>query len=143
MISFTFRFLSLYIFCSFVTNAIAKEGIPSKIEFDSIMINAVKQMNAQMAGQKTDEYTIFKFITYDKNPPMITYFLSSNPSSVPNMNKFDKSQTDAMAKFNILKTCASPFRVFMKPYGLKVSHIFENGHTGLVLFKLTVSHSDC
>jgi hypothetical protein len=143
MINIVINFFGFFIIISFVSNTIAQDRIPTKAEFDSLMTNAAMQMNAQMGGQKIDEFTNFKFITYDKIPPLFTYFYSSNPFSMPNINKLDKNQTEAMAKYHISKTCASPFRVFMKPYGLKVAHRFENGHTGLTLFKLTVSHSDC
>lgn len=143
MINIVLNFIGFFIITSLTSNAIANDKIPTKAEFDSLMTNAAKQFNEQMGGQKIDEFTNFKLITYDKNPPLFTYFYSSNPFSMPNINKLDKSQTEAMTKYHIQKTCASPFRVFMKPYGLKVAHRFENGHTGLTLFKLTVSHSDC
>ena len=104
----------------------AEDKIPSKSEFDAIMQNAVKQMNAQMAGVKIDEFTNLKFVTYDLNPPLFSYFYTSSSFAVLKGGTLNSAQNEAMKSFNTSKTCSSQFKPLMKPYNLKVSHIFED-----------------
>jgi hypothetical protein len=135
-------FLTL-LFCWQIFNLSAEDKIPSKSELDSIMQNAVKQMNAQMSGTKIDEYTNLKYVTYDLNPPLFTYFYTSSSLAVLKQDSFNQVQIDAMRKFNVTKTCSTQFKPLMKPYNLKVAHIFEDKNTGKLIYKLTISHLDC
>jgi hypothetical protein len=136
------KFLILFIF-SHILSISAENKIPSKSELDSVMLNAVKQFNEQLAGLKIDEYTNIKYVTYDKNPPLFTYFYTTTALSYLKKDSLDQAQKDAMRKFNIPKTCSSQMKPLMKPYNLKVDHIFEDKNTGKVIYKLTVSHLDC
>lgn len=129
--------------CSLVFSCYGEDKIPSKSEFDAIMQNAVLQMNAQMAGTKIDDYTEFKFVTYDKNPPLFSYFYSSNALTLLKQGSLNETQNKAMKTYNLQKTCSSKFRPLMKPYNLRVAHIFEDKITGKTVYKLTVSHDDC
>lgn len=128
---------------SFAFDINANDKIPSKSEFDAIMQNAVKQMNAQMAGVKIDEYTNLKFVTYDVNPPLFSYFYTSSSFAVLKQDTLNSAQIEAMKSFNTSKTCSSRFKALMKPYNFKVSHTFEDKNSGKVIYKLTVSHLDC
>jgi hypothetical protein len=127
----------------FSLNSFAKDKIPSKAEFDSIMRNAVKQMNGQMAGVKVDEYTTFKFVTYDVNPPLFTYFYKTSTLAVLKQSSLTQTQINEMRKVNINKTCSTNFKPLMKPYNFKVAHVFEDAVTGRIIYKLTISHLDC
>jgi hypothetical protein len=127
----------------FSLHSLSQDKIPSKSEFDSIMMNAVKQMNSQMSGVKIDDYTTLKFVTYDLNPPLFSYFYSTSALAALKQSSLNKVQIDAMKKFNINKTCSSNFKPLMKPYNFKVSHVFEDSNSGKILHKLTVSHLDC
>jgi hypothetical protein len=134
---------SFFILAAFTINSIADDKIPSKSEFDAVMQNAVKQMNAQMAGTKVDEYTTLKFVTYDLNPPLFSYFYTSTTLTVLKQDNLNQMQTDAIKKFNTTKTCSTRFKPLMKPYNFKVAHIFEDKNSGKIIYKLTVSHLDC
>jgi hypothetical protein len=125
----------------FVVSANGQEKIPSTAELDSVMQNAVRQMNSQMTGTKVDDYTTLKFVTYDMNPPMLSYFYSSNVLSVLGLATLNKNQIEAMKKVNVNKACS--FKLLMKPYGFKVAHIFSDSNSGKIIYKLTVSYSDC
>jgi hypothetical protein len=135
--------ISTIIFFVIPLMVIAEEKIPSKSELDAVMLNAVKQTNAQMAGVKIDEHTNLKFVTYDLNPPLLTYFYTSSVLSTLNQNSLNQLQIDAMKKFNIVKTCSTKYQPLMKPYNLKIAHIFEDKLSGKVFYKLTVTHMDC
>ena len=136
--------LKIYLICwVLLTNAYAQEKIPSKSELDAIMISAVKQMNAQMAGVRIDEYTNLKFVTYDLNPPLFNYFYTSNALTVLKQNNLTQAQMEALKKFNIAKTCSSQFKPLMKPYNLKVSHTLEDKDSGKIIYKLNVTYLDC
>ena len=124
-------------------NSYAEDNIPSKSEFDSVMLNAAKQTNAQMTGTKIDEYTTLKFVTYDSSPPLFSYFYVSNALSFLKQDKLNQTQIDAMKNFNVTKTCSTKFKPLMKPYNFKVAHIFEDKNSGKIIYKLTVSHLDC
>ena len=128
---------------SFAFDINANDKIPSKSEFDAIMQNAVKQMNAQMAGVRIDEYTNLKFVAYDVNPPLFSYFYTSSSFAVLKQDTLNSAQIEAMKSFNTSKTCSSQFKPLMKPYNLKVAHIFEDKNSGKVFYKLTVSYLDC
>ena len=121
----------------------ADDKIPSKIELDAVMQNAVKQMNSQMTGLKIDEYTNLKFVAYDSNPPLFTYFYSSNVLSSIKQDSLNHTQIEALNKFNITKTCGTSFKPLMKPYNLKVAHIMDDKTTGKKIYKITISHLDC
>ena len=137
------RNLILFLGCIFALNINADNKIPSKSEFDTIMFNAVKQMNKQMSGTKIDEFTNLKFVTYDLNPPLFSYFYTSTVFDLTKQSSLNSEQVDAMKKFHITKTCSSQFKPLMKPYNFRVAHIFEDKPTGKVIYKLTVSHNDC
>jgi len=138
------RKLKIYLICwVLITNAYAQEKIPSKSELDAVMINAVKQVNAQMAGVRIDEYTNLKFVTYDLNPPLFTYFYTSSVISVDKKEALSQLQIDALRKFNISKTCSTQFKPLMKPYNLKIAHVFEDKNSGKIIYKLIVTHLDC
>lgn len=124
-------------------NSLAKDKIPSKAEFDALMLNAVRQMNTQLGGMKIDNYTILKFVVYDLNPPLLTYVYSSTELIVLKQDKLNQAQIDAMRKYNISKTCATQMMPLMEPYNFKIAHRFEDGKSGKVIYKLTVSHHDC
>jgi hypothetical protein len=124
-------------------NSISQDKIPSKLEFDSIMRNAVRQVNAQISGLKIDEYTALKFVTYDSSPPLFSYFYNTSALTVLKQSSLNQMQIDEMKKFNVNKTCSSNFKSLMKPYNLKVAHVFEDVNSGKVIYKLTVSHLDC
>jgi hypothetical protein len=133
-----------YLMCALLfINAHAQEKIPSKSELDAVMINAVKQMNAQMAGVRIDENTNFKYVTYDLNPPLFSYVYTSNALSVLKQENFTQAQMEALKKFNTAKTCSSQFKPLMKPYNLKVAHVFEDKNNGKIIYKLNVTYLDC
>ena len=96
-----------------------------------------------MSGTKIDEYTNLKYVTYDVNPPLFTYFYISSSLVVLKQDSFNQVQIDAMRKFNVTKTCSTQFKPLMKPYNLKVAHIFEDKNTGKLIYKLTISYLDC
>ena len=96
-----------------------------------------------MAGVKIDEYTNLKFVTYDVNPPLFSYFYTSYSFAILKQDTLNGAQIEAMKSFNTSKTCLSEFKPLMKPYNLKVAHIFEDKNSGKVFYKLTVSHLDC
>jgi len=137
------KYIFIILFCLQIFNLSAEDKIPSKSEIDSVMQNAVKQMNAQMSGTKIDEYTTLKFVTYDLNPPLFSYFYTSSALTFLKQDNLNQIQTDAIKTFNVTKTCSTQFKPLMKPYNLKVAHIFEDKNTGKIIYKLTVSHLDC
>jgi hypothetical protein len=137
------RFSSFFVLVALSLNSFAEDKIPSKSEFDAVMQNAVRQMNAQMQGTKIDEYTTLKFVSYDLNPPLFSYFYTSNVLVALKQDNLGRAQIDAMKKYNITKTCSTKFKPLMKPYNFKVSHIFEDKSSGKVIYKLTVSYLDC
>ena len=137
------KYFFLFLYCILSLNAYAENKIPSKEELDAIMLNAAKQMNSQMSGLRIDEYTNLKFVAYDLNPPLFSYFYTSTALDIVKQASLNKAQIDAMKKFNINKTCSSQFKPLMRPYNLRVAHIFEDKNTGKVIYKLTVTHNDC
>jgi len=137
------KFLIFLLFAILSLPVNAQEKIPDKSELDSVMQNAVKQMNAQMAGMRVDEYMNLKFVTYDLNPPLFSYFYTSTALNVTKQETLNRVQIEAMNKFNITKTCSTKFMPLMKPYNLKVSHIIEDKVSGKIIYKITISHLDC
>jgi len=137
------KYIFILLFYSQIFNVSAEDKIPGKSELDTVMQNAVKQSNAQMSGTKIDEFTSLKFVTYDLNPPLLSYFYTSSALTALKQDNLNQMQIDVMKKFNVTKTCSSPFKPLMKPYNLKIAHVFEDKNTGKVFYKLTVSHLDC
>lgn len=115
-----------------------------KAEVDAVMINAAKQANEQLVGTKVDEYTKIRFIGFDRKVPVYIYLYSTNIMSKFGANKINSEQKRAMDVFHINKTCGTNFRPLMKnPYNLKVSHEFEDMHTGKTIYKITIANKDC
>ena len=138
MIRFTILNLLLFA-CQWV---LAQDGIPSKTELDRLMSITAKQVNEQMAGSRMDENTTLKFVVYDRNPSPFTYFYSSTVLSYFNLTSLNQTQVNEMRKYYTSKACSATYR-FMKPYNMKVAHIVEDNITGKIIFKVTISHTDC
>jgi hypothetical protein len=136
------RFILIILFALFALTANAQSNIPSKSEVDAVMQNAVKKTNAQMSGSRVDEYTTLRFLTYDVNPPLLSYFYATSVMRDTNQNSLSQSQIDAIRNFNVNKSCAA-YGIIMKHYNLRVAHIFDDSYTGKPIHKITVSHLDC
>lgn len=136
------RFISIILFALFAFAANAQNSIPSKTEVDAVMQNAVKQANTQMSGSRVDEYTTLRFLTYDVNPPLLSYFYATSVMRDTNQNLLSQSQIDAIRSFNINKSCAT-YGLIMRQYNMRVAHIFDDSYTGKPIYKITVSRMDC
>lgn len=141
MLSVLLRYLGFLILYFFTFHAFAKDGIPSKAEFDAMMVKTVKQLNEQMSGKKIDEGTMLKFVKYDKAEPLFTYFYTSTAPIDFNIKPSDE-QVAKMKRYYVPNTCSTLGR-FMKQYNLKVAHIVEGEKTGRTFIKVTVSYVDC
>ena len=136
------RFILIILFALFASTAKAQSNIPSKSEVDAVMQNAVKKTNAQMSGSRVDEYTTLRYLTYDVNPPLLSYFYATSVMRDTNQNSLSQSQIDAIRNFNINKSCAA-YGIIMKHYNLRIAHIFDDSYTGKPIYKITVSRMDC
>jgi hypothetical protein len=136
------KFIAIVLIASFALAANAQNSIPSKSEVDAVLQNAVKKANAQMSGSKVDEYTTLRFLTYDVNPPLLSYFYATSVMRDTNQSSLNQSQIDAIRNFNINKSC-STYGLIMKHYNLRVAHIFDDSYTGKPIYKITVSRMDC
>jgi hypothetical protein len=121
----------------------AQEKLPTKTEVDALFENVARQTNSQASNSKVDDFTTLKVVTYDKGVPVFTYHYVSTILKKTGRSDLTQTERDAMFVFHQTKTCNSHFRAFMIPYGLKVTHTFEDQMTGRNLITLTYGSKDC
>lgn len=121
----------------------AQSQLLPRSEIDALFDNVARQTNTQTSNTKIDEYTTLKLVTYDKGVPVFTYHYVSTVSKKLGRTNLTQAERDAMFVFHQTKTCSSHFRAFMIPYGLNVTHMFEDQKTGRNLITLTYSAKDC
>jgi hypothetical protein len=121
----------------------AQEKWPTRSEVDAMFENVARQANSQMSGTKIDEYTTLRAVSYDKAVPVFSYLYASTVSAKTGRLNLNGAERQAMSTYHQTKTCGTHFRPFMKAYGLRVTHIFEDQRTGSHLITLTYSGKDC
>lgn len=119
------------------------DPLPSKAMLDEVMRGVAKQTNDNLAGTKVDEFTKLKFVTYDANPPVFSYFYLSDIKASRGRLPLTTQQIVAMDEFHINKTCTSNFKGLLKAYNFKVAHIFEDVSSGKTFYKISVNESHC
>jgi hypothetical protein len=125
-------------------NAAAQDrSIPSRAEVDRVMLEMVKQFNAQMAGTKVDEMTIIRMMTYDRATPSLGYLYSTNYIATTGQKELTQEYIQQVKRFNIEKTCSSPVRPLLRAYGLQVVHSFSDATSGKNILQVRVTASDC
>ena len=119
------------------------EKRPTIEDMHRLLENTARQVNTQMSNTRIDDYTTLKFVSYDKGVPIFTYYYSSSALQVIGKPKLDEAARKAMYESNREKTCSSFFSPFMRVFGLKVSHRFENIATGRLMIDVILSGKDC
>jgi hypothetical protein len=108
-----------------------------------MMMNMVKQFNEKMAGTKVDDQTVIRMMTYDTPVSTLTYLYATRYYAATGQRSVTPEHAKVLRQYHIEKTCSSPFRAFMKGYGMEVVHTFEDATTGRRLVTITVRGADC
>lgn len=122
----------------------AQDKLPSKAEFNELMDKGARESSKVLSGKKIDDYTTVHLIAYDYANTTFTYFYLTDALKILNQTTLSDYQKAQMRKANQERTCSSQLKVFMKPYGLKVTHIFLDSRDKVsTVYKLTLTDKDC
>ena len=117
--------------------------LPTVDEMHTMFEVAARQANSQIANTQIDDLTVLKLMTYDRNVPVMTYHYKSTALSALKKKDLDATATKAMIAHHRNKTCGTHFAPFMRVYGLKVAHRFEDAATGSEMITITVEAKNC
>lgn len=119
------------------------EGGPTIENMHLLLENAARQANSQISNTRLDDNTTLKIVTYDRGVPVMTYFYTSNALQASGAHELTSEAKKAMMDYHRIKTCSTQFSPFMRVFGLKVSHRFEDAKTGIEIITITVTGKDC
>jgi hypothetical protein len=121
----------------------AQDKPPTVEQMHMMFENAAREANAQLSNTRMDDHTVLKLMTYDRRVPVMTYHYTSNVLAALRKTELDPAARRAMFDYHRGKTCGTHFTPFMRVYGLKVAHRFEDAKTGRELITLTIEGKDC
>jgi hypothetical protein len=120
-----------------------REIRPTIEDMHRVLENAAQEANKQLANTRLDDYTTLKFMTYDRRAPVMTYHYASTALQITGQKSLNAAARNAMNEYHRAKTCSTQFVPFMRVFGLKVAHRFEDAATGLEMITVTVKSADC
>jgi len=116
---------------------------PTIEDMHRILENAAREANGQLANTRLDDLTTLKLMTYDRGVPVMTYHYTSSALQATGQKSLNQAARKAMIDHHRVKTCSTQYVPFMRVFGLKVAHRFEDVSTGLEVITVTVQGSDC
>ena len=121
----------------------AQNKAPTVEQMHVMFESAAREANSQLSNTRLDDYTVLKLMTYDRRVPVMTYHYTSDVLTALKKTELDPAARRAMFDYHRGKTCGTHFAPFMRVYGLKVAHRFEDAKTGRELITLTIEGKDC
>lgn len=116
---------------------------PTIEDMHRLLENAARQANSQISNTKLDDYTTLKLMTYDRGVPVMTYHYTSSALQAIGARELNAAARQAMFDHHRSRTCGTQFAPFMRMFGLKVAHRFEDVATGKEVITVTISGKDC
>ena len=116
---------------------------PTIEDMHQILENAARDANRQLANTRIDDFTTLKLMTYDRGVPVMTYHYTSSALKATGQKSMTSATRKAMIDHHRAKTCSTQYVPFMRVFGLKVAHRFEDVASGLEMITVTVQASDC
>jgi len=136
--------LGIVLLSAFAGNAHSQQGKRPTIEdMHRLLDNAARQANTQMSNTRLDDFTTLKIMTYDRGVPAMTYHYTSSALQASAAREFNDAAKRAMVDHHKSKTCGTQFVPFMRVFGLRVAHRFEDTISGKELMTITVTGKDC
>jgi len=140
----TLRNAALFAFFFTITTAGAQsDKRPTIQDMHQILENAAREANKQIANTRIDDFTTLKLMTYDRGISEMTYHYTSSALKATGQKSMSPAARKAMIDHHKVKTCSTQYVPFMRAFGLKVAHRFEDVATGLEMITVTVQSSDC
>ena len=106
---------------------------------------AAQETNRQLSIKKisVDEFTTLNAMTYNRLIPAMTYNYTSTAFKLLGNTTVSPEARKAMFEHHRAKTCSTHFLPFMRAFGLKVAHRFDDASTGREVITVTIKGSDC